>query len=176
MPTEKKKKVIDSLEQFFAQSDSGIMTDYRGIKTPDVVGLRRKFRENGVEFHIVKNTLAKIAAEKSGKNNLSDIFDGPLAIAFVKDDISRTAKVLTDYIAANKLSLTIKGGFLGNKLLTSREVITLASLPSREVLIAKMLGGIQGPLYGLLNQVNAPLRGLAYVLQGRIKQLEEGVN
>ena len=62
MPTEKKKQIIDSLEQIFAQSNSGIMTDYRGLKTSDVVALRRKLREIGVEFHVVKNTLAKIAA------------------------------------------------------------------------------------------------------------------
>jgi large subunit ribosomal protein L10 len=175
MPTEKKKQLIDSFEQMFAQCGSGIMTDYRGIKTSDIVGLRRKFKESGIEFHVVKNTLARIAAEKTGKDKIKDIFEGPLAIAFVKDDISKSAKVLTDYIAANKLALTIKGGFLGNKLLSPQEVSTIATLPPREVLIAKMMGGIQGPLYGLLNQVNAPLRGLAYVLQGRIKQLE-GVN
>ena len=172
MPTEKKKEQIDSLEQIFAKSNSGIMTDYRGLKTSDVVALRRKLRDAGVEFHVVKNTLARIAAGNSGKDQIGSIFEGPLAIAFVKDDISKSAKVLTDHIAASKLAITIKGGFLGNKLLTPAEVATIATLPPREQLIAKVMGGIQGPLYGLLNQVNAPLRGLAYVLQGRITQLE----
>jgi large subunit ribosomal protein L10 len=172
MPTEKKKQLIDSLEQSFAQSDSGIMTDYRGLKTSDVVALRRKFRESGVEFHIVKNTQARIAAEKAVKNHISGIFEGPLAIAFVKDDIIKSAKILTEHITASKISMTIKGGFMGDKLLSPKEISSLAALPSREQLIAKMLGGFQSPLYGLLNQVNAPLRGLAYVLQGRIKQLE----
>jgi large subunit ribosomal protein L10 len=172
MPTEKKKKQIDSLEQIFEKSNSGIMTDYRGLKTSDVVALRRKLRDAGVEFHVVKNTLARIAAGKSGKDQIGDIFEGPLAIAFVKDDISKSAKVLSDHIASAKLAISIKGGFLGNKLLTPAEVATIATLPPREQLIAKVMGGIQGPLYALLNQVNAPLRGLAYVLQGRIKQLE----
>jgi large subunit ribosomal protein L10 len=172
MPTEKKKQIIDNLEQIFAQSNSGIMTDYRGLKTSDVVSLRRKLREIGVDYHIVKNTLAKIAAEKTGKDQIASLFEGPLAIAFIKGDISKSAKVMTDHIAATKMAMAIKGGFLGNKLLTPKEVATIATLPPREILIAKVLGGIQGPLYGLLNQVNAPLRGLAYVLQGRIKQLE----
>jgi large subunit ribosomal protein L10 len=172
MPTEKKKQQIDGLEQIFAKSNSGIMTDYRGLKTSDVVALRRKLRDAGVEFHVVKNTLARIGARQSGKDQIGGIFEGPLAIAFVKDDISKSAKVLTDHIASAKLAITIKGGFLGNKLLTPAEVATIATLPPREQLIAKVMGGIQGPLYGLLNQVNAPLRGLAYVLQGRIKQLE----
>jgi large subunit ribosomal protein L10 len=172
MPTEKKKSIIDELEKIFTKSNSGILTDYRGLKTADVVALRRKLREAGVEYHVVKNTLARIAAKNAGKDQITSAFDGPMAIAFVKDDVSKSAKVLTDHLAASKMAMVVKGGFLGNRLLTPKEVITIASLPPREVLIAKVMGGIQGPLYGLLNQVNAPLRGLAVVLQGRIKQLE----
>jgi large subunit ribosomal protein L10 len=172
MPTEKKKQIMDELEQIFAQCNSGIMTDYRGLKTAELVALRRKFREADVEFHVVKNTLARIAAGKTGKDQMDDIFEGPLAVVFVKGDITKAAKILTDHITTAKIAMTIRGGFLGNKLLTAKEISTLSTLPSREQLIAKMMGGIQGPLYGLLNQVNAPLRGLAYVLQGRIKQLE----
>ena len=172
MPTEKKKNIIDGLERTFSECDSGIMTDYRGLKTADVVALRRKLRESGIQFHIVKNTLARIAAGKAGKDQIGSIFEGPLAVVFIKDDISKSAKLLTEHIAATKLAITIKGGYLGNRLLNAKEVAQLATLPPREVLIAKVMGGIQGPLYGLLNQVNAPLRGLAYVLQGRIKQLE----
>jgi large subunit ribosomal protein L10 len=172
MPTEKKKKILDNLELTFAQSNSGIMADYRGLKTSDLVALRRKLREGGAEFHVVKNTLARIAAEKAGKDQISGIFEGPLAIIFVKDDISKSAKTLTEHITISKLAMTIKGGFLGNKLLTPKDVSTLATLPSREVLIAMVMGGVQGPLYALMNQVNAPLRGLMTVLQGRLKQLE----
>jgi large subunit ribosomal protein L10 len=172
MPTEKKKQIIDSLEQIFAQSNSGIMTDYRGLKTSDVVALRRKLRENGVELHVVKNTLAKLAAGKAGKDQLGSILEGPMAIAFVKGDISKGAKIMTDHITATKMAMTIKGGFLGNKVLTPKEIQVIATLPSREVLLAKVMGGVQGPLYALMNQVNAPLRGLVTVLQGRIKQLE----
>jgi large subunit ribosomal protein L10 len=172
MPTEKKKQIIDDLEQIFARSSSGIMTNYRGLKTSDVVSLRRKLREIGVDYHVVKNSLAAIAAEKTGKKEITSIFTGPMAIAFVKGDISKSAKVMIDHITATKMAMEVKGGFLGNRLLTSKEVAAIALLPPREILIARVLGGIQGPLYGLLNQVNAPLRGLAYVLQGRIKQLE----
>jgi large subunit ribosomal protein L10 len=175
MPTEKKKQIMDSLEKTFAASNSGIFTDYRGLKTSDVVALRRKLREAGVEYHVVKNTLARLAAGKAGKDQLASIFQGPLAIAFVKDDISKSAKILTDHIATAKIAMVIKGGFLGNKLLTPKEVATIATLPSREVLLAKVMGGVQGPLYALVYQVNAPLQGLVNVLQGRIKQLE-GVN
>jgi large subunit ribosomal protein L10 len=172
MPTEKKKQIMDTLEQFFAQSNSGIMTDYRGLKTSDVVSLRRKLKDAGVEYHVVKNSLARLAAGKAGKDQIASIFEGPMAIAFVKGDISKSAKVLTDHITTAKMAMVIKGGFLGNKLMTAKEVVTISTLPSKEILIGRVMGGIQGPLYALLNQLNAPLRGLAVVLQGRIKQLE----
>jgi large subunit ribosomal protein L10 len=172
MPTEKKKKIMDGLEQTFVQSNSGIMTDYRGLKTSDLVSLRRKLKETGAEFHVVKNTLARIAAGKAGKDQIGSIFEGPMAIAFVKEDISKSAKVLTDHITSTKLAMTVKGGFLGNRLLTAKEVSTIATLPPRQVLLGKVMGGIQGPLYALMYQVNAPLQGLVTVLQGRIKQLE----
>jgi len=172
MPTEKKKEIIDSLEKTFSGCDSGIIADYRGLKTPDIVALRRKFRESGTEFHVVKNSLANIAAKKTGKTHISDIFAGPLAIAFVKDDISKTAKILTDHIASSKLNLIIKGGFMGDRLLTPAEISLLATLPPRPVLLAQVMGGIQGPLYALMGQLNAPLQGLMTILQSRIKQLE----
>jgi large subunit ribosomal protein L10 len=121
VPTEKKKAIIDSLQIIFAQANSGILTDYRGLKTSDVVSLRRKLREIGVEYHVVKNSLAKKAAEQAGKDQITGIFEGPMAIAFVKDDISKSAKVLTDHITSTKINMAIKGGFLGNKLLTPKE-------------------------------------------------------
>jgi large subunit ribosomal protein L10 len=172
MPTEKKKQIIDSLQKVFAESNSGIMADYRGLKTSDVVALRRKLRDAGVEVHVVKNTLARIAAGNAGKDQIGVNFEGPMAIIFVKDDISKTAKILTDHITSTKMAMKIKGGFLGNKPITAKEVSTIATLPSREILLGKVMGGVQGPLYALMNQVNAPLRGLMTVLQGRMKQLE----
>jgi large subunit ribosomal protein L10 len=175
MPTEKKQTIITSLERTFSQCDSGIMTDYRGLKTPDVVAVRRKLKETGAEFHIVKNNLARIAAKNKGKDQIGSIFEGPLAIVFVKGDISKTAKLLIEHITTSKLALAIKGGFLGNKLLTPKQVATIATLPPREVLLGKVMGGVQGPLYGLMYMVNAPTRGLMVALQERIKQLE-GVN
>jgi large subunit ribosomal protein L10 len=172
MPTAKKKIIIEGLEQTFTANNSAILTDYRGLKTGDMVALRQKLREAGVEYRVVKNTLARVAAERAGKNFIASSFEGPIAVAFAGDDITRVAKVITEHIAANKLAMAVKGGFMGDKILSVQDVSILATLPSREVLIAKVLGGIQGPLYALLNQMNAPLRGLMTILQSRIKQLE----
>ncbi len=175
MPTEKKKQIIDSLEQTFSSCDSGIMTDYRGLKTTELVALRRKIRESGGEFHIVKNTLARIAAAKTGKDQIGSIFEGPMAIVFAKEDIAKSAKALTEHLAASKINMTIKGGFLGNKLLGTKDVATLATLPSRQELMAKVMGGVQGPLYAFAHHLSATTRSLMIALQERKKQLE-GVN
>jgi large subunit ribosomal protein L10 len=172
MPTEKKIKTVETLQAIFAQSESGIFTDYRGLKTSEVVAVRRKLKDTKAEYKVVKNTLARIAAKNTGKDKLPEGLNGPMAIAFVHDDISRTAKVLTEHIATAKIAMKIKGGFLGNKLLTPKEVATLASLPTKEVLLSRVIGGFQSPLYAFMGQLNAPLRGLLTILQARAKQLE----
>lgn len=121
---------------------------------------------------MVKNTLARFAAERAGKEDLGGSFKGPVAIAFGHGDITQPAKVLTEYIRTSKISLNIKGGFTGDRLLTPEEINTLTKLPSREVLIAKILSGMQSPIVNLVNCLAAPIRGIMGVLQARIQQLE----
>ncbi len=95
-----------------------------------------------------------------------------MAIAFGYGDITKPAKALTDYIRTSQASLTIKGGFLGDRLLTPEEVLTLSTLPSREILLAKVLGSMQGPITTLVSCLASPIRGFIGTLQARIKQLE----
>ncbi len=169
---EEKAEIIDRLQQDFSRCNIGILTDYRGISTPDIIILRRRLRKSGIEYKVVKNTLARLAAERAGKDYLVSSLDGPVAIAFGYGDITEPARVLTDYIRTSKVSLDIKGGFLGNRLLTSEDVTTLSTLPSREVLLAKVMGGMQSPILALVNCLVTPIRGIIGVLQARIKQLE----
>jgi large subunit ribosomal protein L10 len=172
MPTEKKAKTIEELRESLAKSSIVILTDYRGLTTPELTSLRRKLREAGTEFKVVKNTLARLAATKAGKETLVKSLVGPIAIAFGQGDIIASAKALTGYISDTKGNLAIKGGFLGTRLITAEEVITLATLPSREVLVARALGQMKSPLAWLLGSLTAPMRGVIGVLQSRIKQLE----
>ena len=173
MSREKKAQTIDELQDTFSKCSIGILTDYRGLTAPEITVLRRKLRESSVEYKVVKNTLARFAGERAGKSDLVSFFEGPVAIAFGYDDITEPAKILTDYIKTSQASLTIKGGFLSDRLLTSEEVITLSILPSREILLAKVLGGMQGPITGLVSCLASPIRGMMGILQARIKQLEE---
>ena len=169
---EKKTQIIDKLQETFSKCSISILTDYRGLATPEMTNLRRRLQESGGEYKVVKNTLARFAAERAGKGDLVSSLEGPIAIAFGYGDITEPAKVLVGYIRDSKASLSIKGGFLGDRLLTSEEVMTLSTLPSREILLARVLGQMKSPISGLLGCLISPIRGIMGVLQARIKQLE----
>ena len=160
MPTEKKAQIIDSLQEVFSKCNIGILTDYRGLTTAEMNILRRKLRESGIEYRVVKNTLAQFAAKKAGLNEVAASFEGPVAIAFGYGDITEPAKVLVDYIRTSKSILSIKGGFLGGKVLTSRDVETLSTLPTREVLISQVMAGIQSPIVALVSVLELLSEGL----------------
>ncbi len=170
----KKAQVIDSLQQVFLECSIGILTDYRGLSALEMTSLRRTLRESGVDYKVAKNTLARFAAQRAGREELVNLFDGPVAIAFGYGDISEHSKRLVKYIQDSKASLTIKGGFLSGRLLTSEEVMTLSKLPPREVLLAQVVGGIQSPISALVSRLNSPIQGMLGVLQARIQQLEGG--
>ena len=172
MSREKNTQIIEKLEETFSKCSIGILTDYRGLTTAELTALRRRLQATDGEYKVVKNTLARFAAERAGKNDLAGAFEGPVAIAFGYSEITEPAKVLTSYIRESSLNIGIKGGFLGDRFLTSSEVRTLATLPPREVMVGRVLGQMKSPISALLNCLTSPLRGTIGVLQARIKQLE----
>ncbi|MBA7605038.1 50S ribosomal protein L10 [subsurface metagenome] len=169
---DKKAQIIDSLQEVLSRCSVGVLTDYRGLSAAEMTKLRRQLREAGIEYRVVKNTLARFAAERAGKDELVSFFEGPVAIAFGYGDITEPAKALAAYVQASKVEISIKGGFLPDGLLSSEDVETLSKLPSREILLAKVVGGIQSPISALVSRLSAPMTGLVGVLQSRIKQLE----
>ncbi len=172
MPREKKAQIIDRLQEVFSKCSIGIFTDYRGLSVPQITDLRRKLKEAGIEYKVVKNTLARFAAERAGKDELAGFFVGPVAVALGYGDITEPARVLADYIGTSKASLSVKGGFLGDSVLSVEDVMTLSTLPSRELLLAKVVGGMQIPVLALLGCLTTPMRGFMGILQARIQQLE----
>ena len=172
MSKQKKAQTIDRLQEAFSKCSVGILTNYRGLSTPEITILRRRLRESGVEYKVVKNTLARFAAQRVGRDDLVSSFEGPVAIAFGYGDITEPAKILVDYIRTSKESLGIKGGFLGNRLLTKENVITLSTLPPRKQLIARVVGRMQSPISALVGCLVTPIKQITGVLQARIQQLE----
>jgi len=174
MPTPKKAETIDKLAEDFKKTPGAVIADYRGLKASEMTTLRKRLKDAGVTLVVVKDTLASIAATKAGKETLTKAFIGPVAIAFGSSDVVQPAKSLLDYIRANRdTKISIKGGFLGDRLISAAEVTTLATLPSKEVLIARLMGSIQAPVARLVGQLQAPLSGFARALEARRKQLEE---
>jgi large subunit ribosomal protein L10 len=169
---EEKAQIIDSLQQVFSRCSIGILTNYRGLSAVAMTDLRRRLRESGIEYRVVKNTLARFAAERAGKEELVSFIEGPLAIAFGYGDITEPARLLAGYIETSKVSMSIKGGFLPDRLLTSEDITTLSALPSREILLARVVGGVQSPISALVGYLTAPMMGIIGALQSRIQQLE----
>lgn len=170
----KKQQTIDELKQIIDESSVAIITNYRGVSTAELTALRGKLRQAEVGYKVVKNSLVKSAATQAGKENLASILDGPIALSWgYGSDVAGPAKLLLEHITKSKSVMTIEGGFLGNRALSADEVTTLSKLPAKEILVAKVLGGIQAPLYRLVGTLNAPVQGLVTVLNGRLKQMQE---
>ena len=171
MTTKKKPQIVDQLTELLSQSKFVIATDYRGLSVAEMSELRHQLRNIGTEYHVVKNRLAKFAAENAGKQELSQLLTGPTALAFGSEDIIQLAKALGDYIRISKTTLSIKGGLIDSQLIGSEEVKRLATLPSIEVLRARLLGLLLSPIVSLQNVLSGNMRGLSSVLNARIQQL-----
>jgi large subunit ribosomal protein L10 len=174
MPKEKKEEAVKRIEGFISGSKAAIITDYRGMSVTEMSQLRHQLRNTEVEYHVVKNTLASLAAEKAGKAELKEFLKGPTAIAFGYGEVTDLSRIIVEYIRSSKAPLSIKGGLLDKRVLSSAEVTTLASLPPKEILISQVLQQMQAPISSLLAVLSAGLRGFVGVLQARKQQLEGG--
>ena len=174
MRKEEKRENVKKLAEKLARCNIAIATDYRGLSVAQMTELRRKLRQSKVEYRVIKNTLARFAAAEAGKEGFTKIIEGPTAVAFGYGDVAEPAKTLLEHIRATKLELKIRGALLADRVLKPNEVTSLATLPSKEVLVAKLLGELKGNLFALVQVLNATPASLARVLNARIQQLEGG--
>ena len=174
--TEAKKAIVADLKERLTGAKAAVFTSYSGLTVAQDTELRRKLREAGVSYQVVKNTMTRIAAKEAGLDGLDDIFNGTTALAIAGDDVVAPAKVICDFIKENKLDeagkLSVKAGILDGRVIDIEEVKALASLPSREVLIAKILGSMQAPISGTVNVLQGVIRNAVYVLEA-IRQQKE---
>ena len=170
-PRAEKVAVVDEVAAKLSSADAVIITEYRGLKVGQLAGLRRQLRHAGGEYKVFKNTLAKLGAAKAGVEGLDEMLLGPSGITFVNGDVAAVAKALRDAAKANPL-LVIKGGSMGGKVLTTKDVEALAELPSREVLLAMFAGALQAPLVKTAGLLQALPRNFAYGLKALSDQKE----
>lgn len=171
MPTREKEQAVEAMKDWMEKCTVAIATNYAGIPVSTMTNLRRALRESGVQYKIVKNTLAYLAADAAGRPGLKEIVQGPTAIAFTYGEQVDPAKALSEFMRANRSSLSIIGGFLDDKVLSVADVENLASLPSKDELLAKLLGQMLAPTAGLVRVLNGPIEGLARVLQAHADKI-----
>jgi len=162
LPTEAKRETVAELREELAAARTMIVSEYRGLTVKELAEIRRALRKQDVSYRIVKNRLMRIAAEDSVGEALSPLLTGPTAIAFGNDEAG-TAKAVLDATRPYKI-VRITGAVLGTKAIDADAVTRLAALPSREVLLAKLAGGMQAPVGTLAGLFAAPLRNLGYAL------------
>lgn len=172
MPTQEKADTIDDLAAQLSRAKLAILTDYRGLDVAGLQGLRATLRPLNAEFRIAKNTLTRIASEKAGIDGLTPMLDGPLALVLAFDDVVAPSKAISDFARTSRI-LTIKGGVLENSVVTAKQIEDLATLPSREELLSKLLGLLNSPIQGLVNALSSPSRSIVQVLNAYALQQQE---
>ncbi|MEI6495495.1 MAG: 50S ribosomal protein L10 [Actinomycetota bacterium] len=166
-PRQEKVAVVDEVAEKLSAADAVIITEYRGLKVSQLGGLRRQLRDAGGEYKVYKNTLARLGAEKAGVDGLSDLLVGPTGITFITGDAAAVAKTLREAAKANPL-LVLRGGIVGGKVISAKDVEALADLPSRDVLLARFAGALQAPLVKTAGLLQAMPRNFAYGLKALI--------
>ncbi len=161
---QQKEELVEQYKKWVAESDGLVLTHYHGLSVKAISDLRREIRETGGEFHIIKNTLAKLAFEESGREWKEGVFNGPTALGISYQNPSGLAKVIKDF-SKEFGTIEIKSGYLAERLVTVEEIIALAELPSMEEIRAKLLRTIGAPASKLARVLAEPGRQLAAVLK-----------
>jgi len=164
MNRSEKQQVVESLGEQLHTVSNLFLIDYRGLKVVDATELRRKIREFDGTYVVVKNTLALRAAKEHGLEHVGPYLEGPTAVAFHKRDVVGMAKLLTE-IAKSNPNFRFKGALIDGKVVPVSEIQAIASLPSREVLLSKLVFLLKAPLQRLAGVLKAPARDLALVLK-----------
>ncbi|MDL2220063.1 50S ribosomal protein L10 [Eubacteriales bacterium OttesenSCG-928-N14] len=166
---QKKAQQVEEIAEKLQKAKSAIFVDYRGLNAEQATTLRNNFRNAGVEFIVLKNTLIHRAAEKLDLADLYPYLSGPTAIAFGYDDPVAPAKVMADYIKQVQKT-SFKCGLVEGKVVDEKGVQALVALPSREVLLSKMLGSMNAPITGLVTVLNGNIRALVTALDAIAKK------
>ncbi len=162
---------ISALRQRLSGARSVVLTNFRGLSVAEMTELRTLLRKSAVEYTVVKNTLAKIAVADTELAALAAHLEGPTALAISRADPAAPSKVLATW-SKTRPTFTIKGGVLEGRLVGPADIVALAALPPREILLARLAGTFQAPLQGLANVLAGPIRALATALE-QVRQRKE---
>ncbi len=168
-----KQQTVDSLGEQFRSISSAFLINYNGLKVVDATELRRKIREIDGRYLVVKNTLAMRAAKETKLEQLNSYFEGPTAVAYHPKDVVGLAKLLTEISKGNP-NFQFKAALVEGKIVPTSEIQAIASMPSREVMLSKLVFLLKAPLQRLDTVLTAPLRNLGLVLKQKPQPPENG--
>ncbi len=160
---EQKKQAVAELSEKLKGACVGVVVDYKGITVADDTKLRKELREAGNEYKVVKNTLLSRALKDAGIDGMDSVLEGTTAIAMHTEDYVSAAKILSKYAEDSK-TFELKAGFVDGKVVDAEAIKNLAKLPSKEVLIAQTLGGLNAPITGFVTVLNGTMKGLVVAL------------
>lgn len=173
MPSEKtmslKQAQVTELAAKLKEAKSAVFADYRGLTVEQDTKLRKELREAGIDYAVIKNSTIRFAAGEIGLEGLDNMLQGPTAVAISMNDPVAPSKMLSKY-AKDLEKFELKGGVVEGKVVDVVGVGEIASLPSKEQLIAKMLGSMKSPINGLVNVLNGNIRGLVVALNAIVEQ------
>jgi large subunit ribosomal protein L10 len=164
MPTAQKEQLVEEIKDRFNDSGAVLLADYRGLSVKELQQLRVKLREAGAELTVYKNSLTEIAMRELALPSMAEYLAGPTAFIFGGEDPVAPAKVLTQFAKEHK-ALELKGGLVENQVVDADGVKAIATLPSREELIAKLLGTMLNPIVGFARVLNGPTEAFARTVQ-----------
>jgi large subunit ribosomal protein L10 len=169
---EQKAEQVELLVEKLKKAKVAVLTDYRGLKVGQMQELRGKLRTGNVEYRVVKNTLARRAADSAGYGALESELKGPIAIAFGYDDLSLPPRLINEFVRTTRLKVEVVGGLVEGRVFNRDQIKQLADLPSREVLLAQLLGTLQSPVGQLVGIMQTPVQQLVGVLNAYKSKLE----
>ena len=160
---QKNKKKVEEIAARLKSAASGVLIDYRGLTVAEDTELRNEFRKSGTAYNVVKNTLTAFAIKEAGLLELEPVLQGPTSLATHETDLVAPAKIIVDFAKKHKI-VEIKSGFIEGQVVSADEIKRIATLPSKEELVAKALGGLNAPIAGFVNVLNGNIRGLVCAL------------
>ena len=169
---EQKAEQVELLTEKLKKAKVAVLTDYRGLTVKQMQDLRGKLRTGNVEYRVVKNTLARRAADAAGYKDLESELQGPVAIAFGYDDLSLPPRLINEFIRTTRLKLEVVGGVVEGRVFNRDQIKQLADLPSRDVLLAQLLGTLQSPVAQLVGIMQTPVQQLIGLLNAYKTKLE----
>lgn len=167
-----KQEVVNEIKEAIQNSKSVTIVEYRGLNVDQVTDLRNKYRASGSSYKVYKNTMVSIALKELGYEGFEEILAGPNGFVFSNEDMVQGPKVTEEFAKKND-KLKIKAGLLDGKVLSEEEVKALAKLPTREVLVAMALGGLNAPITGFANALQGIIRSVVYVLDAAREKKEQ---